>query len=546
LYKMKNFLLRRSIFLPLSCIMIKSSEIKAACWAPAGGEELPEACMIVEDLGMYEDRIQSAALRGQVMSAEDAARMIKSGMTIGTSGFTRIGYPKAVSLAIAELGTARDLTVICGASVGDELDGSLARSGQMKRRYAFQTNNDLRARINSGDVLYTDIHLGRVTQALRRGEFGKVDVAILECCLIHEDGSFVPTLSVGLSMALADCAEKVILELNLNHPVTLEGLHDISSRTDTERRLLAPMQRVGDTFVRLDPKKVAAVVVSDMPDQHPDFPAPGPDAEAMATEIISFLEHEIDKGLLSPSFCIQSGVGAVANAVLAGLGRGKFQNLSIFTEVIQDSALRLIEQGVVTAASATSLCLSRECEAHFYENFEFFKKHIVLRPQNISNCDTLIRRFRVVAMNTAVEADLYGNVNSTHIAGSRIINGIGGSSDFAHNAGISIFMTPSIGKKGAISRIVPMATHVDSTEHDVQVLVTEQGLADLRFLAPRERAERMIECCCHPDYRPALRTYYERACKVGAGLQTPHDLATAFAWHQRYLETGSMKEEPVT
>ena len=179
--------------------------------------------MIVEDLGMYEDRIQSAALRGQVMSTEDAARLIKSGMTIGTSGFTRIGYPKAVSLAIAELGTARDLTVICGASVGDELDGSLARSGQMKRRYAFQTNNDLRARINSGDVLYTDIHLGRVTQALRRGEFGKVDVAILECCLIHEDGSFVPTLSVGLSMALADCAEKVILELNLNHPVTLEG-----------------------------------------------------------------------------------------------------------------------------------------------------------------------------------------------------------------------------------------------------------------------------------------------------------------------------------
>lgn len=144
-------------------------------------------------------------------------------------------------------------------------------------------------------------------------------------------------------------------------------------------------------------------------------------------------------------------------------------------------------------------------------------------------------------MNTAIEADIYGNVNSTHIMGTSMMNGIGGSGDFARNGGLSIFMTPSTAKGGAISSIVPMVSHVDHTEHDVQIIVTECGIADLRGKSPRERAELVIENCCHPDYRPALRDYYERAKAVAKGQHTPHDLNTALSWHQRYLDTGSMK-----
>ncbi|TXI25270.1 MAG: propionyl-CoA--succinate CoA transferase, partial [Roseateles sp.] len=142
--------------------------------------------------------------------------------------------------------------------------------------------------------------------------------------------------------------------------------------------------------------------------------------------------------------------------------------------------------------------------------------------------------------NGLIEADIYGNVNSTHVMGSRIQNGIGGSGDFARNAYLSIFMTPSTAKGGAISCIVPMVSHVDHTEHDVQIIVTEQGLADLRGLSPKERAALVIERCAHPDYRPLLRDYFERARRDAPGQHTPHQLGEAFAWHQRYLQQGRM------
>ena len=104
-----------------------------------------------------------------------------------------------------------------------------------------------------------------------------------------------------------------------------------------------------------------------------------------------------------------------------------------------------------------------------------YRERIVLRPQEISNNPEIIRRLGVMAMNAMIEADMYGNVNSTHVMGSRIQNGIGGSGDFARNGYMSIFMAPSIAQKGTISTIVPMVSHVDHTEHDVQVIVTSRG-----------------------------------------------------------------------
>ena len=104
-------------------------------------------------------------------------------------------------------------------------------------------------------------------------------------------------------------------------------------------------------------------------------------------------------------------------------------------------------------------------------------------------------------MNSMIEADIYGNINSTHLMGSSMMNGIGGSGDFARNGYLSFFVTPSVAKDGKISCIVPMCSHVDHTEHDTQIIVTEQGLADLRGLAPRQRAKVMIEKCF--SYAPA-------------------------------------------
>jgi len=142
-------------------------------------------------------------------------------------------------------------------------------------------------------------------------------------------------------------------------------------------------------------------------------------------------------------------------------------------------------------------------------------------------------------MNTAIEVDIYGHVNSTNLFGSRMMNGIGGSGDFSRNAYLSIFQTPSVAKGGAISKVVPMVSHVDHTEHEVHLIVTEWGVADLRGKSPRERAREIIEKCAHPDYRDMLWDYFKRACLRGG--HEPHLLEEALSWHVRFLTKGSMR-----
>ncbi len=202
--------------------------------------------------------------------------------------------------------------------------------------------------------------------------------------------------------------------------------------------------------------------------------------------------------------------------------------------------LDLLLDGTLAFASSTAFSLSANGWTRLRDNLDALHDKIVLRPEEISNHPEVIRRLGVLAMNGMIEADIYGNVNSTHVMGSRIQNGIGGSGDFARNGYISMFLTPSTAKGGAISCIVPMVSHVDHTEHDVHVIVTEQGLADLRGLAPRKRAQHVIDRCAHPDFRPMLQDYFDRAQHVGA-KHTPHLLDESLSWHSRFLHTGTMR-----
>jgi len=327
-------------------------------------------------------------------------------------------------------------------------------------------------------------------------------------------------------------------------------MHDIYYGTERPpQRQPIPMthagDRIGDPYLHVDLRKVVAVVETNAADRDTVYTAPDENSQRIAAHILDFLSHEVSKGRLPPELLpLQSGVGNIANAVLSGLNQGPFENLTGYTEVLQDGMLEMLKTGKLAMASATALSLSRAGMKEFLDHLDFYRQRIVLRPQEISNHPELIRRLGVIAMNGMIEADLYGNVNSTHIMGTRIMNGIGGSGDFARNAYISMFMTPSTAKGGAISCIVPMVSHVDHTEHDVQVIVTEQGLADLRGLAPRQRAQVVIERCAHPDYRPALCDYLaraERSARGGqGGLHTPHLLDEALSWHSRYEREGRM------
>ena len=487
------------------------------------------------------------------MSGEDAAALIQPGWQIGMSGFTGSGYPKAVPMALARRITDAHLrgqkfkvNIFTGASTGPELDGALAMVGGMQMRLPYQSDPITRKLINAGEMHYTDMHLSHVAQFVEYGFLGKLDLAVIEVTAVLEDGRVIPSSSVGNNQTWIECADKVILEVNSSQPMELEGMHDLYYGLGLPPHrdpipLTQPNQRIGVAYLNIPPEKVIAIVHTNTPDRPTSFKAPDENSRKIAGNILDFLAWEVKKGRLPESLLpLQSGVGNIANAVLYGLEEGPFEGLTAYTEVIQDGLISLMKSGKMLSASATAFSLSPEGAASLMPEIGQYRERIVLRSQEISNHPGIIRRLGVIAMNGMIEADIYGNVNSTHVMGSSIMNGIGGSGDFARNGFMSIFMAPSTAQNGTISTIVPMASHVDHTEHDVSVVVTEQGLADLRGLSPRQRAKLIIETCSHPDYRPELRDYFNRAEKLSYGKHTPHLLTESLSWHSRNLRCGHM------
>src|SRR4051812_26094517 len=500
-----------------------------------------------------DSRISSAALRSRVMSAEAAAALVSSSGTVGMSGFTGAGYPKAVPLALAArieaehaAGNPFRIRVWTGASTGPELDGALAKADGIEFRLPYNSDPVAREKINRGEMEYFDMHLSQVAPMAWQGFLGPLDIAIIEVTGIRADGTLIPSSSVGNNKTWLDRADKVILEVNRWQNPALEGMHDIYYGTALPPHrvpieLVRPDDRIGEPVFQCDPDKIVAIVETDAPDRNLPFTPPDATARAIAGNLLEFFRHEVAKGRLPASLLpIQSGVGNIANAVLTGLIDAPFENMTAYTAVTQDGMLDLLKSEKLRIASATSFSLSPEAAAEVNSDMARFRDKMILRPQEISNHPELIRRLGCIAMNGLIEIDIYGNVNSTHIMGSRIQNGIGGSGDFARNAYVSIFMTPSTAKGGKISTIVPQASHVDHISQDVQVIVTEQGLADLRGLSPKQRAEVIIANCAHPDYRPALADYFRRAKQGSYGQQSPSLLGEALSWHQRFIETGSM------
>lgn len=488
------------------------------------------------------------------MTAEEAAAKIRHGMTVGMSGFTGSGYPKVVPIALANrieaenaAGNRMRVKVWTGASTGPELDGALAKANGIELRLPYNSDPIARERINKGEMDYLDIHLSQVAPMAWQGFLGPLDVAVVEVTAIKPDGTLVPSSSVGNNKTWLDRAKAIILEVNEWQNPALEGMHDIYYGTALPPHrvpipLVKPDDRIGQPTLRCDLSKVVAVVPTNAPDRNAPFTPPDDTAKAIAGHLLEFLKHEVKMGRLPENLLpIQSGVGNIANAVLSGLNDGPFHDMTAYTEVIQDGMLDLLDSGRLLMASATSFSLSPEAAERVNANMERYRGRMILRPQEISNHPEIVRRLGCIAMNGMIEADIYGNINSTCVMGSRIQNGIGGSGDFARNAYISIFVTPSTAKGGAISAIVPQASHVDHIMQDVAVIATEQGIADMRGLSPKKRAELVIENCSHPDYRDGLRDYYQRALKSSFGLHAPSLPGESLSWHQRFIETGTMR-----
>ena len=489
------------------------------------------------------------------MTAEEAAWRIRDGMTVAVSGFTPSGNPKAVPLALADQVRRGErklrVTLLSGASTGEEIDSAWGDLDIIARRLPYITSSRFRRVVNGqtgGEpVAYADGHLGMMAQNARYGFYGPIDVAIVEAVAITPEGHLIPSTALGCTQTYVQLAKEVIVELNLTQPAALEGFHDVYPLEDPPHRrpipLEGPGERIGVPYVTCPPEHIAGNVLSQVEEKPRPLAAPDDNRERIAGHIVDFLEAQRQSGKLSAHLVpLQSGVGSVANAVLSGLAQSSFTHLTFFSEVMQDGILDLIDSGRADFCSATSLCLSREGMTHLLTHLEDYRGKILLRESEITNSAEVIRRLGVIAMNTAIEADIYGNVNSSQMNGTTIYNGIGGSGDYARNASITIFMTNSTAKDGRISSIVPMVTHCDHTEHDVDVIVTEQGYADLRGKSPKERARAIIANCAHPDYRPQLQRYFDEACAACGDVQTPHLLDKCFSFHTRLKEKGTMRE----
>ena len=497
---------------------------------------------------MIEERIKLERLKDKVITVQEAVGFFENDMVVGASGFTKAGDSKVVLEALAERAKNEDIkiTLMTGASLGHDTDGKLAAAGALKKRMPFQVDRTLRNKINSGEVLFIDQHLSESAELLHNKNLPSVDIAVIEVAYIDRDGSLVPTTSVGNSATFAELAEKLIIEINMAIPMEVYGLHDIYKPENYPHRnvipIVAPWNKIGRKTIAINPDKIVGIVFTDKRDSAADIAEPDEKTTAIAGHILKFFENEVELGHLTDRLLpLQAGIGKVANAVLTGFKNSNFYDLTMFSEVLQDSTFDLIDSGKLSFASASSITVSETCYERVFGNLQRYRDKIVLRPQNISNTPGLIRRLGVIAINTAIEFDIYGNVNSTHIAGSKIMNGIGGSGDFARNAYLSIFVTQAASKNDVISHVLPMVSHVDHTEHDVDVLVTDVGLADLRGLAPRERAQKIIDNCVHPDFKEELQSYFDRACKRGG--HTPHLLEEAFSWHLRLAESGTMKKQ---
>ncbi|MEK4951793.1 acetyl-CoA hydrolase/transferase family protein [Bacillus sp. FSL W8-1127] len=491
------------------------------------------------------ERLRDPRLADRIVPAHEAASWIQDGMTLGLSGFTRAGDAKAVPLALVDRAKTEKfkVNVFTGASLGFDIDKLMAEAGIIHKRLPFQADKAMRKKINQGEMLFVDQHLSHVAEYVRNDVLSKIDFAIIEATAITEDGLLIPTTSVGNNSIFIEKADAVIVEINLAQPAELEGLHDVYDLAPQGKREPIPLtkvdSRIGQIGIPLDPEKVKGIVITDASDSPSTIVPPDEETAVMANHLIDFLRKEIKAGRLDNTLApIQSGIGSVANAVLHGLLVSEFEDLEVYSEVLQDAVFDLIDSGKVRFASGCSITLSEEKMKAVFSNLDRYKDKLILRPQEISNHPEVIRRLGLISINTALEVDIYGNVNSTHVTGTKMMNGIGGSGDFARNARLSIFVTKSIAKDGKISSIVPFVSHVDHTEHDVDIIVTEQGYADLRGLAPQERPRLIIENCAHPMYKKQLLAYYEEALKVGG--QTPHVLEKAFSWHANYLKHGTM------
>lgn len=306
-----------------------------------------------------------------IMNADTAAECIEHGNMVVFSGFTPAGAPKVLPSAIARRATAHhqqqkafQIRLLTGASISAQADDELAQADALAWRAPYQTASLLREKINQGVVSFVDLHLSEVAQMVNYGFFGDIDVAVIEASAITADGKVYLTSGIGNSPIFLQKAKKIIIELNHYHSPRVAELADIVMLGAPPRRNILPifhtLDKVGQPYVQVDPSKIIGIVETELPDASNSLDRENPLCEQIADNVVNFLLNELKLGRIPPEFLpLQSGVGNINNAVMKRLGENPhIPAFMMYSEVLQESVVPLIETGKVLGVSASSLTIS--------------------------------------------------------------------------------------------------------------------------------------------------------------------------------------------
>ena len=489
------------------------------------------------------ERIKRSSLQGCIKSSDQAAAYIKDCMTIAMSGYAMAGYPKAVVEELVkrkESGENLVINLITGANV-PWVDEKLGSANIINRRSPMIASRTLASQVNGSSIKYVEQQMCKMPRLLRRGSFGKIDIAVVEALGFNENGDLIPSTSVGMVHHLMDTADAIIVEVNSAYPKCLEGIHDIyvpKAPPKTEPiPLVETSHRIGKTAIPVDEDKILCIVETNLAEDLGAQAKGTEQAIKIAEHLFEFLDKEFEDwhGKLPP---IQTGFGGIANAIADAFSKSNFTDLQFFCGGVTEPVMELLAEGKATAISTGGLGMSPRVE-EILNSIPNLHEHLTIRNGDITNNAEVIGRLGLIALNTGIEMDIYGNINSSHIAGSRVVNGIGGGANFAQNSGLSIIVMPALSKGGAISNIVPMVSHQDICEHDVDIIVTENGLADLRGLDDVERAESIIKNCASDVYQKQLSKYLSDA-RLRCGVHHPQLTNEAFELYTRLKTTKTM------
>lgn len=471
-------------------------------------------------------------------TADDAAAMIKASMHVAFSGYSQAGYPKDVVQALCDRKMVEpDFTIRVTTSANlSWIDEKLAGSSLVSHRFPMVAHKSLSKAVNAAQVSYCEQQMHKIPRLLRSRCLGPIDVLVVEALGFDQEGALIPTNAIGMLDILMETAEKIIVEVNHAQPQGLRELCDIYQVQQQPIPLVQAAQRIGVSSIPFDRRKLLAVVETQSPEYSTQLIRPNEQSGKIARHLYDFLE--VEYRTLPP---VQTGFGALSDALTLGFADTNFKDVEFFCGGAGEAALSLLASGKAKTVSTGGLGMN-DWVRNFLDSTANLKDSLVIRNAQVSNSGEVINRLGLVALNTGIEVDIYGNVNSSHLYGTHVINGIGGGAHFAHESGLSVVLIPSEAKAGTISCIVPMVSHQDINEHDVDIVITENGVADLRGLDDIAKAGKIIEVCASERYKTALSSYLESA-KREAGGHHPQLAEQAFGWYRRLKETGSMEME---